>query len=103
MSVSLASAEKLKSITPDKTVREAQSAVEELETFSGDALIKQQARVKELLAMDAKQTAEAAWCKSGAGASQIVHSVGGTGGMSQGQASSPHPTEGQKGVSTSNI
>jgi hypothetical protein len=60
MSVSLSLAEKPKYITPDKTLRAAQAAVEALESLSGDALLTQQARVKELLAMATKQTAEVA-------------------------------------------
>jgi hypothetical protein len=50
-------AEKPKYSTPDKTLRDAQAAVEELERLLGDALMKQQARVKELLLVAAKQTA----------------------------------------------
>jgi hypothetical protein len=49
--------EKPKYSTPDKTLRDAQAAVEELDRLSGDALTKQQARVKELLVVSAKQTA----------------------------------------------
>ncbi|KAK1617002.1 hypothetical protein QYE76_022519 [Lolium multiflorum] len=58
MSVSLSPAKKPKYSTPDKTLRAAQAAVEALESLSGDALVKQQARVKELLAMATKQTAD---------------------------------------------
>jgi hypothetical protein len=63
----------------------------------GDALIKQQARVKELLDVAAKQTAEIARNKPGAGASQIVRSVRGAGGKLNGQASSPHPDRKRQG------
>jgi ABC-type hemin transport system substrate-binding protein len=97
VSASLAPVEKPKYNTPDKIVRVAQAIVEELETLSSDALIKQQARVKELLFMAAKQTVEVVWSKPGAGASQIVHSVGGAGGKSQGQTSSPHPDRRREG------
>jgi hypothetical protein len=97
MSACLALAEKSKYSTPDKTLRAAQAAVEELDTLSGDSLIKQQAQVKQLLAMAAKQTAEVTRSKPGAGASQIVHSVGGAGGKSNGQTSSPHPDRKREG------
>ena len=57
VSASLSPAEKPKYRSPDKTLRAAQAAVEALESLSGDAPVKQQARVKELLATAAKQTA----------------------------------------------
>jgi hypothetical protein len=44
MSASLLLVEKPKYSTPDKIFRVAQAVVEELETLSGDAMIKQQAR-----------------------------------------------------------
>jgi hypothetical protein len=100
VSASLLAAGKPKYSSPDKTLGAAQAAVEELYCLSGDTLIKHQARVKELLDVAAKQTAEATRNKSGARASQIVHSVGGAEGKSNGKASSPIPIEKGKGVST---
>jgi hypothetical protein len=90
VSASFVSAEKPKYSTPDKTLRATQAAADELDHLTGDALLKQQAQVRELLAVAAKQTAEIARAKTGAGASHIVHSVGGAKEKSNGQASSPH-------------
>jgi hypothetical protein len=91
MSASLAPPEKSKYSTPDKTLRATQAAIEAPESLSGDALVKQQARVKELLVMATKQTTEVARSKQGAGASQVVHSARNAEEKSHGQASSPHP------------
>jgi hypothetical protein len=55
MSVSLSPAEKPKYSSPDKSLRAARAAVEACDSLSGDALAKQQARVKELLDMAEKQ------------------------------------------------
>jgi hypothetical protein len=81
------STDKPKYSAPDKTLRAPQATVEELDRLLGDALVKQQDRVDKLLIVAAKQTAEVARNKPGVGASQIVHSVGGAGGKSNGQAS----------------
>jgi hypothetical protein len=95
-------ADKPKYSTPDKTLRAPQAAVEELDHLLGDALVKQQDRVDELLVVAAKKTAEVARNKPGVGASQIVHWVGGAGGKLNGQVSSPILTEKEKAISTSN-
>jgi hypothetical protein len=60
VSASLAAPEKPKYTTPDKTLRAAHAAVEALYSLSGDALVKQKSRVKELLVMATKQTTEVA-------------------------------------------
>jgi hypothetical protein len=60
VSASLAAPEKPKYSTPDKTLRAAHGAVEALYSLSGDALVKQKSRVKELLVMATKQTTEVA-------------------------------------------
>jgi hypothetical protein len=65
MSASFVSPEKTKYSTPDKIIRVSQAAAEELDHLTGDALLKQQDRVKELLAA-AKQTAEITRNKPGA-------------------------------------
>jgi hypothetical protein len=54
--------------------------------------------------MATKQTAEASRSKQGAGASRIIHSVGGAGEKLHGQASSPHPDRRrEKSVNTKNM
>jgi hypothetical protein len=52
--------------------------------LSGDALVKQQARVKDLVDMAAERNAEVAQSKKAAGASQIVHSARNAGSKSHG-------------------
>jgi hypothetical protein len=66
MSASVLPVEKPKYSTPDKTLRATQAVAEELDHLLGVALIKQQARVKELLAIATKQTADVTRNKTGA-------------------------------------
>ena len=73
--------------TPAKNMRAALAAAEELPNLTGDALLKQQARVTELLAIANRQNQKMAKKTNVAGASQLVHSAGG---KSEAAASSPH-------------
>jgi hypothetical protein len=57
MSVSLGSVEKPKYSSPDKTLKAARAAMDACDSLSGDALVKQQARVKELLDVVTTQNA----------------------------------------------
>jgi hypothetical protein len=59
-SVSLSMIEEPKYSSPDKTLKAARAAVEACDSLSGDALAKQQARVRELLDMIEAQNAELA-------------------------------------------
>ncbi|KAM0923579.1 hypothetical protein ACQ4PT_005449 [Festuca glaucescens] len=90
-SVSLGPVEKPKYSSPDKTLKAARAAVEACDSLSGDALAKQQARVKELLDTIEAQNAEMARNNKAALASQTVRSARNAGSKSHGQASSPHP------------
>ena len=61
------------------------------ESLSGDALAKQQDRVRELLDMIEAQNAELARINKAAAASKLVRSAKNAGSKSHGHASSPHP------------
>ena len=74
--------------TPAKNMRAARAAAEELPHLTGDALLKQQARVTELLAVANRQTKKLAKKFPTAGASsQVIHSAKG---KSVATVSSPH-------------
>ena len=77
--------------SPNKNLKAARAAVEACDSLSGDALAKQQARVKELLDTIEAQNAEMARNNKAAIASQTVRSARNAGSKSHGQASSPHP------------
>jgi hypothetical protein len=64
--------EKPKYSSPDKTIKAARAAVEMCESLSGDALAKQQDRVRELLDMIEAQNAELARVNKAAAASKSV-------------------------------
>jgi hypothetical protein len=81
--------EKPKYSSPDKTLKAARAAVEACESLTGDALVKQQARVKELLDTIEAQNAEMA--RNNKAASQSMRSARNAGSKSHGQALSPHP------------
>jgi hypothetical protein len=83
--------EKPKYSSPDKTIKAARAAVELCDSLTGDALAKQQDRVRELLDMIEQQNAEQQAKINKAAASKSVRSTKNAGSKSHGQASSPHP------------
>ncbi|KAK1602599.1 hypothetical protein QYE76_016868 [Lolium multiflorum] len=83
--------EKPKYSSPDKTIKAAKAAVELCESLFGDALAKQQERVRELLDTVEQQNAEQLAKLNKAAASKSVHSTKNVGSKSHGQSSSPHP------------
>jgi hypothetical protein len=83
--------EKPKYSSPDKTIKAAKAAVELCESLSGDALAKQQERVRELLETIEQQNAEQLAKLNKAAASKSARSTKNAGSKSHGQASSPHP------------
>ena len=84
------SAEKPRYSTPGKNLRAAEAAAAELPGLSGDARLKQQDRVNELVAIANRQNEAFHKANPDAGGSRYIHSNGGAGAMSKGQASSPH-------------
>ena len=77
-------------ISPAKNLRAAEAAFAELSSLSGEARRRQQDRVNELVIIANRQNEAYFKANPGAGGSRYVHSAGGAGGMSKGQASSPH-------------
>ncbi|KAK1627581.1 hypothetical protein QYE76_001896 [Lolium multiflorum] len=90
-SASVSIVEKPKYSSPDKTIKAAKAAVELCESLSGDALAKQQERVRELLETIEQQNAEQLAKLNKAAASKSARSTKNAGSKSHGQASSPHP------------
>ena len=90
-SASVSIMEKPKYSSPDKTIKAAKAAVELCESLSGDALAKQQERVRELLETIEQQNAEQLAKLNKAAASKSARSTKNAGSKSHGQASSPHP------------
>lgn len=90
-SASLSIVEKSKYSSPDKTIKAARAAVEMCDSLTGDALAKQQDRVRELLDIIQEQHAEQLAKMNKAAASKSVRSAKNAGSKSYGQASSPHP------------
>ncbi|KAK1600778.1 hypothetical protein QYE76_017989 [Lolium multiflorum] len=90
-SASVSIVEKPKYSSPDKTLKAARAAVELCESLIGDALVRQQDRVKELLDMIEVQNAEQQAKINKAVASKSLRSARNAGSKSHGQASSPHP------------
>ena len=75
--------------SPAKYFRAAEAAAAELPRLTSDLLLRQQARVQELLSAGRRMNVEVAKTRPGPGASQIIHSAGGAS-RSHKQASSPH-------------
>ncbi|KAK1631917.1 hypothetical protein QYE76_006232 [Lolium multiflorum] len=95
-SASISIVEKPKYSSPDKTIKAAKAAVELCESLSGDALAKQQERVRELLETIEQQNAEQLAKLNKAAASKSARSTKNAGSKSHGQASSPIRTREKK-------
>ena len=95
-SASVSIIEKPKYSSPDKTIKAAKAAVELCESLYGDALAKQQERVRELLETIEQQNAEQLDKLNKAVASKSARSTRNAGSKSHGQASSPIRTEEEK-------
>ncbi|KAK1618266.1 hypothetical protein QYE76_023783 [Lolium multiflorum] len=91
VSASVSIIEKTKYSSPDKTIKAAKAAVELCESLSGDALAKQQERVRELLDTIEQQNAEQLAKMNKAAALKSMRSTKNAGRKSQGQALSAHP------------
>ena len=87
---SYTSAERPMYSSPAKNLRAALAAAEELPHLSGEALLKQQARLNKLLSTANKMNDKMAKANPVAGGSQVIYSAGGAGGKSDKQASSPN-------------
>ncbi|KAK1683319.1 hypothetical protein QYE76_044167 [Lolium multiflorum] len=83
--------EKPKYSSPDKTIKAAKAAVDLCDSLTGEALAKQQERVRELLDTVEQQNAEQLAKLNKAIASKSARSTRNAGSKSHGQASSPHP------------
>ena len=92
------SADKPKYSTPGKNLRAAEVAAAELPSLSGDARHRQQDRVNELVAITNRQNEAFRKANPDAGGSRYIHSNGGAGGMSKGQASSPYVAGAETGA-----
>ena len=84
------SADKPKYSTPGKNLRATEAAAAELSCLSGEAHRKQQDRVNELVSIANHQNEAYFKANPGAGGSRFIHSAGGAGGVSRGQATSSH-------------
>ncbi|KAK1618831.1 hypothetical protein QYE76_024348 [Lolium multiflorum] len=96
-SASVSIVEKPKYSSPDKTIKAAKAAVALCDSLSGDALAKQQERVRELLETIEQQNAEQLDKLNKAVASKSARSTRNAGSKSHGQASSPHPKKRERG------
>jgi hypothetical protein len=90
-SASVSIVEKPKYSSLDKTIKAAKAAMEMCDSLSGEALAKQQDRVRELLDTIQAQNDELARMNKAALESKSIRSTKVAGSKSQGQASSPHP------------
>ena len=84
------SADRPKYSTPGKNLRAAEAAAAELPNLSGDARSRQQDRVNELVAIANRQNEAFRNANPDIGGSRYIHSNGGAGAVSRGQASSPY-------------
>ncbi|KAK1653369.1 hypothetical protein QYE76_071174 [Lolium multiflorum] len=90
-SASVSIVEKPKYSSPDKTIKAAKAAMEMCDSLSGEALAKQQDRVRELLDTIHAQNDELARMNKASLESKSIRSTKVAESKSQGQASSPHP------------